>query len=260
MQPLLQSFIHVKDVSRLIEEYAQVNVPMAVQYIKERWIRWWHLINQNELVDVRDNNQNNCPFYAELQISKVNEWDGSIEGYMRGNLYRFPPPVTSFKNRLTNFQSSSVSLTLSLRNNFDFNVIVDNFKFKVKDEKLMLLDDFLIKSKDILLKEESDQIKRVCCKRFYLKEIEEKNELLIKRFQENRKGKVFSFKELNEPLLYGQHWFECQRDPIYYSVVGKEGKWSSLLEMMPTFSIILSLQIEHQNVEPLHFDGTGFSC
>lgn len=262
MQTLLQTYVPVNDLCFLIDAYAQVNVTMAVHYIKERWIGWWHSINRNEDTVVRVSLLDEGSVYknAKLHISKVNECDGSIEGFVDGKLYCFPPPCTSFDDRVTMFEAHCGEYKVQLEYQFDPNSVLPNYKLKVADDHKLLMDDFLFKTKDILQKDESDQIKAICWKRFYSKEMQNKNQLLLKRFQEDRQGKVFTLKELMEPVLFGQHWFECRKDPIAYYVVGKEEKWSSLAEMLPTFLILLALQIHHHNIKPLHFDDIGFSC
>ena len=100
MQTLLHTYVPVKDLCLLIDAYAQVNVPMAVQYIKERWIRWWHSINKKELNVIAvytTDLSNGDNSYGELHISKLNEWDGSIYGHLNEKLYRLQTIATSFK-------------------------------------------------------------------------------------------------------------------------------------------------------------------
>lgn len=134
MQTLLQTYVPVNDLCFLIDAYAQVNVPMAVHYIKERWIGWWHSINQNEDIVVRVNlfhEEGSVHKYHELHISKVNECDGSTEGFVDGKLYCFPPPCTSFDDRVTMFEAHCGEYKVQREYQFDPNSVLPNYKLKV---------------------------------------------------------------------------------------------------------------------------------
>lgn len=185
---LIFNAIKVRDVVKLIEEYAQVCVPQQVKHMKTTWTKWWYEICDKQLCAeevvldlVKTSNKDNFPSWLSprrdcgrigynfnannkivdqyINITSLNETDGSITTRITGldkSIILIPhkyEELDSYNHyRTTSFDSKIQLESCSIQISVDVRQ-ADDFDFKLTESKSIVGEEGKYFVKDKRLRE-----------------------------------------------------------------------------------------------------------